>query len=124
MTSFDKDMIEVLHQAKLPTPNSMTPEIHRLQEQSTTSQPQILTADQCQDPCPTTNRELFLETWDYLNNNTVSVFTKGEEDNSVNPKLAVAQLIEPEQTNPIFLTFVIEDSFPHPSRTKHLHGAL
>ncbi len=110
MKGFDKHMLGVLYPAQLSTLDNITPEIHSIWEQSTTSLPIVLRADQCWNPRPLTNKELVLATLDFLNDkpvgrgSTYTVFSRGERDDSVDPREAIAQLCDPEPTNPVFLT--------------------
>jgi hypothetical protein len=49
--------------------------------------------------------ELVLATWDYLNDKpgAFTIFIRGEKDDSVDPREAIAQLFDPEPANPVFL---------------------
>jgi hypothetical protein len=58
--------------------------------------PRALRAEQCWNPRPLTNKELVLATLDFLNNksmdrrSTYTVFSRGERDDSVDPREAIA----------------------------------
>jgi hypothetical protein len=103
-------MMGVLFQAQLSTLNNITPEIRSMWEQSTISLPRVLRAEQCWNPHPLTNKELVLATLDFLNDqsmdsrSTYTVFSRGERDDSVDPREAIVQLVDPEPTNPVLLT--------------------
>ena len=100
----------VLYQAQLSTLDNITPEIRSMWEQSTTSLPRALRAEQCWNPRPLTNKELVLATLDFFNDksmdcrSTYTVFSRGDRDDSVDLQEAIAQLCDPEPTNPVFLT--------------------
>ena len=100
----------VLYQTQLSTLDNITPEIRSMWEQSTTSLPRALRAEQCWNPRPLTNNELVLATLDALNDKSIDrrskyiVFSRGERDDTVDPRKAIAQLSEPEPTNPVFIT--------------------
>jgi hypothetical protein len=77
------------------TLDNITTEIRNMWEQSTTSLPRVLRAEQCWNPRPLTNKELVLATLDFLNDKSMdrrsacTVFSRGERDDSVDPREAI-----------------------------------
>jgi hypothetical protein len=108
LDGFDQHMMGVLYQASLSTIDAIPLDISSMWDACTTSVPRVLKAEGCWIPRSLATKELILATVDFLNDKatgcTYTVFRRGEKDNRVDPREAIAQLCDPESLNPIFLT--------------------
>ena len=112
LKGFDDELLRAIDGFKLSTIEMATKEICSLWVDSTASLACILRAEPTWNPYSPTPKELILATWDYLDDSQIkgrskvcyTIFSRGERDDNVDPREAIAQLCDPEQTNPIFLT--------------------
>jgi len=107
LKEFVPDTFKLVQSLQLSTLSHCTEEIRAMWTESTTSTPQLLSSQHCWTRAPSNTTDLILATLDQIqdarSDPTIGIptYRRGEVDSTLDPRLAVAQLAEPNPNDPI-----------------------
>jgi len=107
LKDFDPDTFKLIQSLQLSTLSHCPEEIRAMWTESTTSTPQLLSSQHCWTRAPSNTTDLILATLDQIqgakSDLTIGIptYRRGEVDSTLDPRLAVAQLAEPNPNDPI-----------------------
>ncbi|CAG8957835.1 hypothetical protein HYFRA_00000175 [Hymenoscyphus fraxineus] len=116
MVGFDEETINALRRMELSTLDNLPRRVKTLWDTTTTTPPRLFPAERCWVQKPPSTASLVLSTLDILGDRTQpqpTIYQRGQQAAAdFDPRIAVAQLIEPDAASPVTLIGLKLPSLP------------
>jgi hypothetical protein len=111
-----KKTYNLINSLSLSNPNNIPETIKKLWTGSTTTWPELLESEECWTVRPPHITNIIVSTLDLIEaektDHTINSYRRGGSDHTLDPRIAVAQLAEPNADNPAAIIGLNLESFP------------